>query len=1225
MRSRTLGISANGALNGALSGKAALLPAKARAVVLKPSVPASSIARLHDALDRGVSPRLAVGEEQFANRRDEASSHAFFNLVADLQEQGFHVLSHAGGISAVQPNADATISESVVEAKLRLRSYLLKQRNAQLRLPSVQKFLRSMERQKRHGEGLVSILNLVDDGHRLSRELADIAVLPPSDRLDRINRVIKPKLEIVLPGSVCSETGFNLIDVWRYFRHTWSLEYRPTPGRSLLFLIRNEAVPYSPVMAIASLSNAVPNLGPRDQWIGWNVRSLFARLSGIGHAAADAEFQNILEAMRRTLANAKELIRSDDLYAQIGACEADVLEQRLYSIARAYSVDREKSLIARHQTHTAGHKQKSLRSLPQKDDGSTDWIAASESPLFVRKRAQTLADLMFASRLLNEILPSWSEVAPKLQASSAYKKAFAIGFREIRKVGLASRLLDLNVCGAAPPYREILAGKLAALACASEEIREAYEKRYSNQVSEITSQMAGRIVVRTPTICALTTTSLYNLGTSQYNRLKLTVDSDGTCIWWEDLGHSKGQGTVHLSNATIRWLRQLSIVEKGSRTINNLFGEGTSPRLRQVREAVALLGLNAEDVLQHSTPRRVYGLELYKGGRADLLLNRRSSSLVPRFATISHAWMQRWLIGRVANQKVLSDIQRQGPGTVHADLHPTRQTVPNDENVQNLSSKIEPPIGKAPMNSRTPENPAELVRRLYKSLASCADHHDKETIELLHVPTAVDDFVLGEIRAGKLVFVTGNPGDGKTHLLRKLQTHTDTVASICLDANEQSDDWLSAFIEKTLISQGGGAMAINQGILLDLLRSASGKEWAAETRRQLLHPFDYKSASQIYRASEALHPKIRVVDLSLRNNLGRDVISRSLDIMTELSLTCGLCEPGACVGVFNAERLLHGSVRRRLTDLLNRVSRTGSHSTMRDVQGFLSYLIFGDTDCPRQRATATPQTEAPYWQNAFSGGTGPLFETLRRFDPVANTSPAIDDVLWRQADRDNNWRLKLDERSMVGQTFADRRDAFISRKRRALFELENAQHLVESAGSEADQTFVNLIDTSKPRAATVVRLLNRFFDRDEERDDVLFLWTTHRYDARSSRYAAAAVTVPTNSLEIVTPSLPDELAGAFPDFAPMSLVFRQKGSEINTGLLIDRPFLEAILAADKGMPSVFRRGEPEARIAAFYDRLARRAWINAEDDAMRVRLVDIDSGRNYQLDVDLNNRKYQRY
>ncbi len=61
-----------------------------------------------------------------------------------------------------------------------------------------------------------------------------------------------------------------------------------------------------------------------------------------------------------------------------------------------------------------------------------------------------------------------------------------------------------------------------------------------------------------------------------------------------------------MGNDTVQRLREFSQDAYGARRINNRFGEGTSPRLRQVREGLDALGITSDDVLNHATPRLFY-------------------------------------------------------------------------------------------------------------------------------------------------------------------------------------------------------------------------------------------------------------------------------------------------------------------------------------------------------------------------------------------------------------------------------------------------------------------------------------------------------------------------------------------------------------------------------------------------------------------------------------------
>ncbi len=173
---------------------------------------------------------------------------------------------------------------------------------------------------------------------------------------------------------------------------------------------------------------------------------------------------------------------------------------------------------------------------------------------------------------------------------------------EVRKAGLSSQVADVSVCGAIAPYNTLLGGKLVALMMAAQEVRDAYRERYAEQVSIISSQMAGRPIYRPAELKVLTTTSLYGNGSGQYNRLKSRVadypklEND---VEWQELAQTAGYGTIYLGATTVRVLREFSERSYGGRRINHRFGEGASPRLRQIREAMDALGIDSASVLHH--------------------------------------------------------------------------------------------------------------------------------------------------------------------------------------------------------------------------------------------------------------------------------------------------------------------------------------------------------------------------------------------------------------------------------------------------------------------------------------------------------------------------------------------------------------------------------------------------------------------------------------------------
>lgn len=631
---------------------------------ISPRVPREVLDALREALhqpsvDKRQQALQALAATARRERRPRAA--ALHLLAGDLYSQGWRLEVQGSELLLTPPPSVPTESETSSDVKQRQRAALLAARAAQLTDPSVRGFLRTLEQRRVHQGRRRSVLDLVDRGTDLAEALSHALARAPSRGAVDLASIIEPEVEVADAGARCGETGLLLQDIWRYFRHTWSLEYRPTPGRTLFLLIRNRARPGRPVMAIAALASALPQLRLREEWVGWTPAALERRL------AHDPEgWPTERAALLRTVESALSEVRADDLLAEAPGLTGADLEAHLLARSSEAEEQRHEALRLRQEAGKRGEQVQPLRHMPTHPDGSVDWRAASEQPLFVRKRARLLAELLFARRLLinTEVTPT--AVRQGLTRQPEVARALRIALRETRKGGLSSRLLDVNVCGAVPPYGPLLAGKLAALAVASAEVADAYATRYRGKVSEIASQLAGREVLRPAELCALTTTSLYGIASSQYNRLKLEVaqGDQRARLRWEELGLTSGFGTAHLGEALVQALRQVAIESQEARLINNLFGEGNSPRLRQIREGLEALGIPGDAILEHSSPRRVYALELSSTAREALRLNHPHLDRAPTLAAISEAWRERWLRMRVSNPSVLEEVRHQGVQSV---------------------------------------------------------------------------------------------------------------------------------------------------------------------------------------------------------------------------------------------------------------------------------------------------------------------------------------------------------------------------------------------------------------------------------------------------------------------------------------------------------------------------------------------------------------------------------
>jgi hypothetical protein len=200
-----------------------------------------------------------------------------------------------------------------------------------------------------------------------------------------------------------------------------------------------------------------------------------------------------------------------------------------------------------------------------------------------------------------------------------------------RKTELVNQTMDIYTLGALPPYSRLLCGKLAALACASDEIRGAYRRKYAARATEIENRtIPARLV-------ALTTTSAFGRS-SLYNRLKYDA-----VLVARPIGYTEGYGSFHM--ATLYPLIREYLDREG---ISTRGGFGVGPRIvwQTCVRALERLGM-PRDGLRHGIRREAFlfplarNLDSYMQGRAS-----RPSYFHRPFADLAEWWRGRWLIPR---------------------------------------------------------------------------------------------------------------------------------------------------------------------------------------------------------------------------------------------------------------------------------------------------------------------------------------------------------------------------------------------------------------------------------------------------------------------------------------------------------------------------------------------------------------------------------------------------
>lgn len=629
--------------------------------------------RLDDALDE-----FLTGAPNWATK-DRQRLWTLAHVLTDVARQGW-ALRVRGKVLSVQPPSE--IEADPVAEKVRVRRQEQIKRDEQLRQPAVREFVRSMERRRLHNGRFVSIFSLMRDGRELVGSLRS-AVAEGGE--DALARVISPYIQFVNSGDRCPWTGFDLQEIWRYFRHTWSNQYTSVPGRSMYILVRDAAAENHPVIGIAALSSPIVQIRERDEWIGWHPNKFIAEIE---ERPTDKIARWLGSVVDGGLA---EIYARDFLHD--GIIKPRELKKPTLGTLTALTQEGAKQR-ALHQRYVKAQELKSAPRKPTESDERTHWEKRAASHLFRSKRALALADMLSARMLLAQHFGP-RPTKKQLAALMATPDGLHVVKRIVRKakgerVGIA--MADISVCGAVAPYNPILGGKLVSMLVTSPEVVRAYHDRYAAAESEIASSIAAKPIVRPPHLVFLGTTSLYGIGSSQYNRIKVPCDAIGgklgESIEYVRLGMSEAFGTSQYSEQTIEELSRIFAHENnGQQRVNSIFGEGVSPKLRKVREGLELLNLPSELFLRHGRKRILYGINLVRNARDFLLgLDEKPDYLIPRKAwpdatrALGAWWRKRWLAQRIQSEDVLADVARHT--LVHPIVHGARVTLPTDDDAQ---------------------------------------------------------------------------------------------------------------------------------------------------------------------------------------------------------------------------------------------------------------------------------------------------------------------------------------------------------------------------------------------------------------------------------------------------------------------------------------------------------------------------------------------------------------
>lgn len=1108
---------------------------------------------------------------------------------------------------------------------------------------NVRKFIHRMERPPASARRK-SIRTLIADGAELQGRLS-AARRHPADHPARpaaLQEAVRPYLQLVDAGrDGC--TNIPLRDIWRYFRYTWSIPQTPIPGRSLLYLVRDAAHEAHAVIGIAALSNCAVQLAPRDRAIGWSAAGLEAALETLflppkerrRREAGDPalRFHGIYRWLKRQSPDGVELSPAarrealerviDWLLAGVSTAIDEIERRGLATDAEVAAPTRQVVEHLRHRSREfASRRQEALARPRDGDDDtgashtlSTDvpvdddvleledkhlsnaQIQDSRRMLVRKKRAFELARLLDARRVLaasREALTDPATALRVIQEQDGVRTAVNAAMSAIKGRRIGTNLLDITTCGAVAPYNRMLGGKLVALLLLSPQVAADNQRRYGGEPTIIRSQLKNARVVPDSTLVWLGTTSLFAHGSSQYERLCLpagTIAPDQPEIRYTYLGDTTGYGTVQFADDTVRALDGVLRGRRGYRDVNGIFGEGASPRLRKLRSGLDAIGFRADLTMLHHQERRIYGVPLFAEAGAYLCgvepdlpdYVARPEAQADATERIAEFWRRRWLSSRLEHGDSWTALGETRPWLLSA-------TAP-------LPAPPSPDVGGGngrAADSSGPEDESRLAfwRRLARAGSNAVSEGltDAE-FEALHLATPLEDYLLDRAHAGLSIVLTGNAGDGKTHLARVLQRRLEGDADrfeFAFDATAMmnSEEGVAPIVERWRQAENAGkrmVLAINQYPLYMLRRQLP--DALPEVSESIERQWTARLAGDGGPTEDG--DSVLLVDLSLRNPLSQDFARRVLDRMLSDPAVRRHAERGADRNFsLNFGRLANPRVRDRLFELFDRVVSAGRRTTVRELWILTARLLFGASAA--EAADEVPDApRAWYSERLFAPDARfPLSETLRGVaDPAGVSHPHVDRRLEDPAGmRASEWLDGSEPPAALpspvaalgpsGEDRARYRTRFLALKRRFYFEHVDGGGNVFRLDRGSHARFHELLRTPEEdpeHLRVLIKAINccYFPHHFDGVKDKLCLWIGHRLDEQPTKSFVAAECIPRERLCIRRPEPPGALKDAFA-FVPDHLVLTEQGRQGDAprdgSLRIDAALFRTLWAVKGGLP-----------------------------------------------------------
>ena len=508
----------------------------------------------------------------------------------------------------------------------------------------------------------------------------------------------------------------------------------------------------------------------------------------------------------------------------------------------------------------------------------------------------------------------------------------------------------------------------------------------------------------------------------------------------------------------------------------------------------------------------------------------------------------------------------------------------------------------------------DYIRAFYRGSSAYADHVDKEILDSIHISTKLDQAVIDCLNKGLDVVLTGNPGDGKTHLIRVNLPQFPKDVVVELDASTKTNNQIYDIWKSARNSKRPFLIAVNAAVLYSLYSDYSEFEPIRSAYNQMINSISFENVSEQQESSVVLY------DLSKRNVLSKDIVTAAIKKLTSKQFyeKCKKCPLLKSCDVHRNRSIINTNLfQERLNYIFERVTMMGYHASLRELQGFISYLIFADRTCDKITKTNGSSFDP---SNLIYIGKGILFKKIKNtFDPADISHPILDEDILSNNIPTDGWIEPFIP--SIESIEPNNENVFVQRKRQYFFYNSGGRSIIEVLDDDMTN-FISLIQTSdsnvdtqrRPAKMEIIKKLNSFFSSTSNSDSEIKIWTSHRYDMEPRKVLFSIRTMRQKEFNVLRPHI-NPIMNSGIDASVNYVTFYEKRHP-DISLKVDFPMYVLLQKAERGVPLLFLEQNLSSKVWRFMDQL--HSLSSKIEDNYSVSLLDLHTKKTVTVEIEID-------